>query len=121
MNFANLFHHESDPKYFAAGEVIINVGDHDKHMYVLLEGEAEVLVRDQVVEVEKPGTVFGEMSMIGAREARASVRAKTDITVAVVDERRFLFLVQQHPTFALELMRLMADRLENMNERISHV
>ena len=118
MNFANLFHNEPDPKHFAAGEVIIREGDHSKHMFVLLEGEAEVLVGDEVVEVEKPGTVFGEMSLVGAREARASVRARTDLVAAEVDERRFLFLVQQHPTFALEMMRLMADRLENMNRRI---
>ncbi len=118
MNFANLFHNEPNPRQFRAGEMVIRAGEHDRHMYVLLEGEAEVLVGDEVVEVEKPGSVFGEMGMIGTREARASVRAKTDIVVAMVDERRFMFLVQQHPTFALELMRLMADRLENMNGRI---
>ena len=34
---------------------------------------------------------------------------------AVVDERRFLFLIQQHPTFALELMGVMSRRLRRMN------
>lgn len=98
--------------------MVIEAGKEQHHMLVLLDGEAEVLVGDKVVEVEHPGSVFGEMALIGNKQPRASVRALTDITVAEVDERRFTFLVQQHPTFALDLMRLMADRLENMNRRI---
>jgi CRP-like cAMP-binding protein len=97
--------------------MVITAGD-DHHMFVLLEGEVEVLVGEKVVEVEQPDSVFGEMALIGTKKSKASVRVRTDITVAEVDERRFNFLVQQHPTFAIELMRLMADRLENMNERI---
>ncbi|MCB1230631.1 MAG: cyclic nucleotide-binding domain-containing protein [Verrucomicrobiae bacterium] len=118
MNFANLFHNEPNPRCYLAGETVIQAGEPHKEMLVLLDGEAEVLVGDRVVETEKPGSLFGEMALLGTREARATVRARTDISVAVVDERRFLFLVQQHPTFAIELMRLMADRLENMNRLI---
>jgi CRP-like cAMP-binding protein len=32
-----------------------------------------------------------------------------------VDEKKFTFLVQEHPTFALLVMRVMAYRLRKMN------
>ena len=118
MNFANLFKNEPDPKRYSAGESIIVAGDDHQVMMVLLEGEAEVRIGDQVVEVETTGSVFGEMALIGTRVSTADVVARTDVTVAEVDERRFNFLVQQHPTFAIEMMRLIADRLENMNRRL---
>ena len=35
-----------------------------------------------------------------------------------IPERRFLFLVQQCPDFALYIMKVMADRLRKMNERV---
>jgi CRP-like cAMP-binding protein len=36
-----------------------------------------------------------------------------------VDERRFLFLVQQTPNFAIHLMRVLSDRLRRMDRRIA--
>jgi CRP/FNR family transcriptional regulator, cyclic AMP receptor protein len=45
--------------------------------------------------------------------------AKTDARVVAIDERRFLFLVQQTPNFALHLMRVLSERLRRMDEGLS--
>ena len=119
MNFANLFHNEPNPRCYLAGETVIQAGEPHKEMLVLLDGEAEVLVGDRVVETEKPGSLFGEMALLGTREARATVRARTDISVAVVDERRFLFLVQQTPFFGLHVMRVLVERIRAMHHALS--
>jgi len=39
--------------------------------------------------------------------------ATTDATLATIDKHRFLFLVQETPTFALDVMAVMAERLRN--------
>lgn len=36
-----------------------------------------------------------------------------------IDERRFQFLVQQNPFFALDVMRILAQRLRTMNEIVT--
>jgi CRP-like cAMP-binding protein len=84
-------------------------------MYVVLEGEVELLVRSQVLEVAGPGDLVGEMALIDAKPRSATARAKSDCRLAPVDERRFLFLVHEHPFFALHVMRVLTDRLRRMD------
>jgi CRP-like cAMP-binding protein len=52
----------------------------------------------------------------GARRS-ATVRALVPSTVIPVDERQFLFMVQQTPFFALRVMRVLTARVRAMNER----
>jgi CRP-like cAMP-binding protein len=53
------------------------------------------------------GLVVG--AQLGPRSATAVAVSET--TLATVDRHRFLFLVQETPMFALEVMSVMADRL----------
>ena len=87
-------------------------------MYGVKEGEVEILVRGAVVETVGPGGIFGEMSLIDSSRRSATAIAKTDCVVVPVDAKRFNFLVQQTPLFALQVMRIMADRLRRMDARI---
>ena len=118
MNFAQLFDRESEPLVFQSGELLFGEGDVVEQIYVVLQGEAEILVGDKVVEVVERGGLIGELSMVDRIPASASVRALSEVRVAVVDERRFKFLVQEHPTFAIEVMKLMAARLRRMDTRM---
>lgn len=51
------------------------------------------------------------MAILDRQPRSADAVAKTDVKLAPVDERRFLMLVQNHPYFALTVMRIMAERL----------
>ena len=55
-------------------------------MYVLESGSVTV-ERDGVpfARIDKPGAVFGEMSVVLDKPATATVRAETDVEVHVVD------------------------------------
>ena len=44
--------------------------------------------------------------------------ATEDCEVVEIDEQRFQFLVQQTPFFALQIMRLMAERLRHTNQMV---
>ena len=50
---------------------------------------------------------------------QASVIARTDCEFVAVDEKRFQFLVQQAPYFAIQVMRLMAERLRATNKLLA--
>lgn len=118
MNLLNLFRHETDTVDFEAGRTIITPGDRDKVMYILLEGEAEISVAGTVVEIAGPGALLNELALIDDAPGSATVVAATACRLAAVDERRFRFLVQQTPNFALDVMRALADRLRAMNNRL---
>jgi CRP/FNR family transcriptional regulator, cyclic AMP receptor protein len=115
-----LFRHERETALpFNPGTVVFRAGDTGDSMYAVLEGEVELDVKGTVVERVGPGGVFGEMALIEHEPRVATARAVTACQLVRVDEKRFRFLVQQHPVFALQIMRVMAARLRNMNERLA--
>ena len=102
----------------APGQVIFREGDTADRMYAVVEGAVEIKVKGQVVEVVEKGGVFGEMALIEDRPRIATAIVKADARIVPIDRKRFMFLVQQNPFFAIQLMTIMAGRLRRMNEKI---
>lgn len=118
MDFSNLFRHETDTVNFAAGETILRHGEVGDFMYVLIEGEAEIRLGDQVVSAVGPGALLGELALIDRTPGSADVLARKTCRLVRIDERRFRFLVQQTPNFALDVMKVIVERLRAMNARV---
>ena len=111
MNLAELFRHETDLLEFSAGQTLFSEGDQDDTMYVLMAGTALIVVHNRVVETAEAGAIIGEMGMIDEGPRSATVVAKTDCRLVPIDRKRFTFLIQQTPNFALHVMRVIANRL----------
>ena len=109
----------TETRDLSAGETIFEQGETGTAMYVVAEGEVEILSGSVVLETARPGSVIGEMALIDHALRSATAVAKTDCKLVAVDQRRFEFLVQQTPYFALEVMQLMAERLRRANSRIA--
>ena len=107
----NLFRNANDLKSFAVGTLIFREGDPGDTMYVVAEGEIDILIHGKVVETAGPGGIVGEMALIDKKPRSATVTARTDCKVAAVDAKRFSLMVQQTPFFAIEVMQVMAERL----------
>ena len=115
MNFSNLFRHETETVNFAAGEIILKGGEISEVMYVVIEGEAQVRLGEKVIYTAHAGTLLGEMGLIDGSPVSADVVALTACRLVAIDKRRFLFLIQQTPNFALDVMKVIAERLRAMN------
>jgi CRP/FNR family cyclic AMP-dependent transcriptional regulator len=115
MNPAELFRQETDALHLAPGDSLFREGEKGEKMYVLLEGEMEILLGDFVLERVGQGALIGEMALIDDSPRTASVVAKTPCRLAEIDRLRFHFLVQQTPHFATHVMKTLADRLRHMN------
>jgi len=107
----NLFKHSTDFVAYAPGQIVFNAGDAGDSMYAVIEGEVEVVVNDKVVDTSGPGSIVGEMALLDASPRMATVRAKTECKLVPVNQKRFLYMVQEAPNFALQVMRIMAERL----------
>jgi CRP-like cAMP-binding protein len=115
VNPAELFRQETGALQLAPGDSLFREGEKGEKMYVLLEGEMEILLGDFVLETVGKGALIGEMALIDDNPRTASVVAKTSCRLAEIDRRRFHFLVQQTPHFATHVMKTLADRLRHMN------
>lgn len=111
MDLLKLFRPDPDDETYDAGATIFGNGDPASKMYVILEGEVEIRSASSVLERAGPGSVIGEMALIGDHRRTASAFAATDCRLAPINERRFLFLVQETPFFALHIMRVLTERI----------
>ena len=110
-----LFRFATNTQAFTAGQTIFRAGDAGDYLYVVQQGEIELRVHDRVVAVVGPGGILGEMALIDRRPRSARAVATADSVLVPVDEAHFLRLVQQTPNFAIQVMRVMADRLRKMD------
>ena len=117
MVTVDMFRNDTDALACAAGHVIFRCGEAGDRMYVVLEGTVRLEIGNEPLETLGPGEVFGEMALIDAAPRIATAIATTDCKVVPVDAKRFQYLVQNTPFFALQIMRVMADRLREMDRR----
>lgn len=96
MTAINLFKHSADAIDVEMGHPLFREGEVGDTMFVVLEGAVEVSHGERVIETIGPGGIIGELALIGKQE--------------------FTFLVQEHPTFALQVMTVMAERLRKAND-----
>jgi CRP/FNR family transcriptional regulator, cyclic AMP receptor protein len=88
-----------------------NAGEEGHHMYVVQEGELDVLVNGTIIDTLGPGQTFGEMAIIDHSPRTASVMARTDSKLVALDEDKFMYHVHRTPFFALTVMRVVTERL----------
>ena len=111
----NLFKFAPDAYEVAPGEALFREGESGDTMFAVVEGRVEVTIGGQVVEQVGPGGVLGELALIDAAPRAATATAAVTSRIVSIDKRHFTFLVQEHPTFALQVMAVMAERLRSAN------
>lgn len=118
MLFFDLFRHDPSFIQIKSGECLFREGEAGDVMYVLISGEAEITMGGLSLDVCRSGDIVGEMAMIDESPRSATVIGRTDCQFAVIDKNRFHFLVDETPRFAIDVMRVMARRLKQVNHRL---
>ena len=121
MVFFELFANNPDIVRVPAGQPLFSEGEEGHRLFVLTTGNAEVIVNNRVVETIQHGNIVGEMGLVSPGPRSATVVALTDCEFVAVDEKRFLYLVQQTPFFATQVMRVLAERLRAANQMLAPV
>lgn len=87
----------------AAGQIVIEHGQHGSGLYVVLEGTVLVEAPEGTRELG-PGAVIGERALLSADGTRtARVRATTDVRLLAVDRTEFDRLCADDVGFAARL------------------
>jgi CRP-like cAMP-binding protein len=101
---------------YPAGSFVFNKGDAGTCMYVVQSGVIEMVIGDKVVEICGPNEAIGFMSMIDGAARSSTARVKEACELSLIDQRKFRFMVDEVPNFALYIMGAMARRIRGMGQ-----
>jgi len=110
-------------KTYAKGEIIVRQGEIGDCMFAIQRGKLEVLLNGPQGEVRtavlREGDIFGEMAVFDREVRSASVRALEEATVLTVDKKTFLRRIQEDPSLAFNLVKMMSGRIRRLNAEVA--
>ena len=107
------FCHGLPERLFEPGEVLLAEGGADGMLYVLIEGEVEVLKGETQVNTQsEPGAIFGELAVLLDIPHTATVRAVSPSRTYVVEHAGDF--LRSHPDLTFQLAKLLAKKLNSI-------
>jgi CRP/FNR family transcriptional regulator, cyclic AMP receptor protein len=101
-----------------AGQVLFKNDDPAGSMFVVRSGTLRIRSGSVIYEDVGPGGMVGEMGIVESNMPRsAMVYALTPAVLVEIDQEQFLCLVDETPSFALAVMRVLSRRLRRMDNR----
>ena len=102
------------------GALLFSEGTQDGMLYVLVNGEVEILKGDfQVNTVTEPGALFGEMSLQLGIPHMATVRARKSCQVRVIEDGDGF--LRSNAAISFDLLKLMAGRLHGVTNHLTNL
>ena len=121
-NFLDFFTKHDNVVQIKAGEYIIEKGKRDNNVKILKSGKARLeLVHGRGFVDLEPGTLIGLMTVPIGRAFRHSCEALTDCEIVLIDNKQVEFLLHDYPDFAIQMIRLMAERYNNLVDLVDYV
>ena len=110
---------------FDDGEVLFEAGDPADCAYVIMDGQAEVLVETgsgAVVEATiGKNELFGEMAILSHAPRSATIRAKGLLRALRISGDAFIKLLSDNPDVSLAVMRMLSDRLARSHRQFEEL
>jgi CRP/FNR family cyclic AMP-dependent transcriptional regulator len=107
---------------FEAGHVLFNQGDLGDAAYIVIEGEAEVLVNGPAgpiqVAVLGRNAIVGEIAILCDVPRTATIKARQRLICLRISKELFLRLLNEFPQIAIAVVRELAHRIEMDNVKL---
>jgi len=105
--------------HIEAGDLVFAEGQPGNHLYVILEGEVDVLRGQEPVARLGVKECFGEMALLDQSPRSASVRARVDCELLAISRDDFQDLLDMHPALARGVIRVLTQRLRVATEHVA--
>ena len=100
-------------RHFPARATLFEQGDTSREMYILLNGEAEVLVNEErVAVVAEAGSYLGEMATLLSELRTSTIRTTKESKFIVVGPGQVREFFSYSTPLALKLATILANRLK---------
>lgn len=107
---------------YARGQDLCVQGDDGDSAFIIIDGTAEVIVSTPKgplsVAAMKKNDVVGEIAILCDVPRTATVRATSDLTALRISKDLFFRLVMEFPQMAVEIMRVLAQRLNTTTAQL---
>jgi CRP-like cAMP-binding protein len=108
---------------FLDGEELCHQGDFGDAAYIILDGQADVLVDtpDGALKVAEVGRndIIGEIAILCDVPRTATVTANTDLATLKISKDNFFQLLGQFPQIGIEVMHELASRLHHTTQALT--
>ena len=115
----------SDRVSFHPGESLCEQGETGDSAFIVVSGEADVLVNTDLGErkVASIGSndIVGEIAILCDVPRTATVSATSEMEVLTIAKDNFLKLLEEFPEMSLEVMRVLAARLERTTRDLANL
>ena len=122
---ANTMNMASLGKIYQHGETIVRQGELGDSMYVIQDGQVEVVKGDGNREVQLAvlgkNEFFGEMAIFEHEFRSATVRALGTARILTVDHKNFLRRIHEDPSLAFRLMEVMSSRVRKLSTEVTNL
>lgn len=102
------------------GRVLCEEGTVGREFFFVVDGTAVVRRNGRKIANIGPGGYFGELSLLDRKPRSATVESGTEMTMLVLDQRRFNGLLDAMPALAHKLLVAMAQRIRDADARAVH-
>ncbi|BEP29969.1 Crp/Fnr family transcriptional regulator [Helicovermis profundi] len=112
---------------FELDEHVFYEGEDSKSTYIILSGEVEIYITNDVTNSKivlaklGPGGLFGEMSIIDEEERTASVCALSKVIALEIVEENFNEFVTLEPKYAINMMKTLSERINVVKNKIDNL
>ena len=108
----------ADEIMMTEGSLIVDQGQTGREAFVILSGEVTIKRSGRKVATLGAGDVVGELSLLDHGPRTASAICATDCTLLVIDQRRFISVLDDVPSIAHKLMGVLASRIRQMDRSV---
>ncbi|MEN6441759.1 MAG: Crp/Fnr family transcriptional regulator [Syntrophobacter sp.] len=109
---------------FMEGDMIFEQDQIDEHAYLILDGEADLLLKTETGEERlrshARGDFIGGFSLLSSVKRLFSLRAKTEVCCIVLQRDRFQKTLDQFPESAAEILKVMTFAVHQWEYRLLH-
>ena len=113
----------SERMTFQPGQELCHQGDPGDAAYVVMSGDATVLIETEAGEIPVAelgaNAVIGEIAVLCEIPRTATVRANTELQALKIEKEHFLRMMSEFPGLAVEVMRVLAERLTATTAELS--
>jgi CRP-like cAMP-binding protein len=113
----------SDRVSYRSGQILFHQGDLGDAAYVVLAGTADILVDTPSGEIKVAdvdvNSIVGEIAILCDVSRTATVMATSNLEALRISKEHFLKLLADFPEMAVDIMRVLADRLNHTTAELT--
>lgn len=109
-------------KVYHDGEIVFRQGDVGDCLYVVQDGEVEVIDesggQETLLRVAGRNELFGEMAVFEREKRSATIRARGEARILTIDKKNFLRRINEDPSLAFNLVQRMSRRVRELSTEV---